>query len=118
MKKYCFIFLLITVFISAFSPVGFAASQEITIVNASNSEIYDLSITPSNSTERGPNVLNGQSLPSGQSVRVVFPNYDPGITQWDVWGFDCCDERHSWSQLNLNSVYTITLQEGGIAEIN
>jgi hypothetical protein len=118
MKKYYLILMLVTLLISGFSNTAFAASQEITIVNASDFDIYDLSITPSNNTTRGPNALKGQSLLSGQSVRVVFPNYDASIIHWDILGFNCCYEKHSWQQLNLNAIHTLTLREGGIAELN
>ena len=118
MKKYYLIITFITLLIIGFSNVTFAASQEITVVNASNSDLYDLSIAPSNSTTRGPNALKGQSLLSGQSVRVVFSNYDSNIIQWDIWGGDCCSKKYRWDELDLKSIHTITLREGGIAELN
>lgn len=118
MKTYYSAILLITFILLGCSPAAFAASQEITIVNASDSDIYHLSAAPSNSTVQGPNALEGQDLLSGQSVRVIFPNYDAGILQWDIWGSTCCGEKLRWRQLNLNTTQTITLREGGLAELN
>ncbi|BBB90679.1 MAG TPA: hypothetical protein PKA28_09710 [Methylomusa anaerophila] len=118
MKTYCFTVLLIVFILTDFSAATFAASQEITIVNASDSDINELSVTPANSTAPGPNALKGQALLTGQSVRIVFPNYDAGISQWDIWGITCCGEKLKWQQLNLTATHTITLREGGLAELN
>lgn len=118
MKSYCLTILLITLFLAGFSSAAFAASQEFTIVNASDSDFYNLSVTPANNTVQGPNGLNGQELLSGQSMRVVFPNYDASIVQWDIWGTTCCGEKMKWQQLNLTKGHTITLREGGLAELN
>ena len=118
MKTYCLIVLLITLFLAGLPSAAFAASQEFTIINASDSDIYELSIAPSTSAEQGPNALKGRELLNGQSARIVFPNYDPGIIQWDVWGINCCGEKLKWQQLNLNIAHTITLHEGGQAELN
>ncbi|WP_371379611.1 hypothetical protein [Sporomusa aerivorans] len=118
MKVYCLIIMLIALILTGFPAAGSAAGQEFTIVNNSSSDFYDLAITPANSAERGPNVLNGDDLQSGQSLRVVFPNYNSGITQWDILGISCCGEKLKWQQLNLNSARMITLRDGGIAELN
>ncbi|SEO85616.1 hypothetical protein [Propionispora vibrioides] len=118
MKTHCFIALLVTFILAGFSSTVFATGQEITIVNASNSDLYDLSITPTNSTAQGPNALNGQELLNGQSRRIVFPNYDTGVVQWDMWGITCCGEKVKWQQLNLTIAHTIILREGGLAELN
>jgi hypothetical protein len=118
LKTYCLTVLLITLLLANFPSAAFAANQEFTIVNATYSDIYNLSITPANSTAQGPNALKGQELLSGQKMRVVFPNYDAGITQWDVWGLTCCGDKLKWQQLNLQATHTITLREGGLAELN
>lgn len=120
MKKYYLIVILITLFITGLTNTVLAASLEITVVNASEADIYDLSISPANdnTNTRGPNVLKGQSLLSGQSVQVIFPNYDSSIDQWDLLGVDCCYEKHSWRQLRLNSIHTIILREGGNSELH
>ncbi len=118
MKTYCLTILLITLFLAGFSSAAFAASQEFTIINASDSDIYELSIAPSINAEQGPNALKERELLNGQSTRVLFSNYDPAIIQWDVWGINCCGEKLKWQQLNLNATHTITLHEGGLAELN
>jgi hypothetical protein len=94
-----------------------AAGQEFTIINATGSDMYDLSIVPANSAERGPNALNGQGLLSGQSLHIVFPNYNSDTGQWDMLGISCCGEKLKWPQLSLNSAHTITLRAGGLAEL-
>lgn len=118
MKTYCLTLLLLILFLASVSSVAFASTQEFTIINASNSDLYGLSVTPANSTTQGPNALKGRELLSGQSVRVAFPNYDATIAQWDILGITCCGDKLKWQQLNLNTAHTITIQENGMAELN
>ena len=118
MKIVCFTLLLITLIMAGFPAAGFAAGREFTIVNATGADFYDLSIGPVHSVERGPNVLHGQGLLNGQSIQIVFPNYNPDIQPWDMLAVSCCGEKLQWQELNLNSAHTITLRAGGLAELN
>ena len=117
MKPYFLTVLLLILFLANFSSAAFASPQEFTIINASDSDLYRLSVTPANSTIQGPNVLTGRELLSGQSVRVAFPNYDATIAQWDIVGVTCCGDKLKWQQLNFNTAHTITLREDGLAEL-
>lgn len=117
MKTDCLAVLLIVSILAGFSSVAAAAGQDFTIINASDYDIYDLAITPAGSDARGPNALKGELL-SGRRVRIVFPNYDSGISEWDVWGSSCCGETLKWRQLNLHAAHLISLRDGGLAELN
>ncbi len=118
MKTYCLTVLVITLFLTGFSAVALAASQEFTVINASGSDIYALTVTPANNTAQGPDALNGRELLSSQTVRVIFPNYNAGILQWDIRAITCCGEKLKWQQLNLSIAHTITLRASGLAELD
>lgn len=117
MKTYCLTVLLIALLLAAFPAAAFAASQEFIIINASDSDLYDLSIRPANSAALGPNTLQGRELLSGESIRTHFPNYDPAVLQWDIMGITCCGEQLKWQQLDLQAAHSITLRAGGLAEL-
>ncbi|QDR79384.1 hypothetical protein [Sporomusa termitida] len=117
MKIYSLTVLLIALLLTIFSAAALAAGQEFIIINASDSDLYDLSIMPANSTARGPDTLKGQELLSGRSIRAHFPNYDPRVLQWDIVGLTCCGEQLKWQQLDLKATHSITLRAGGLAEL-
>ena len=117
MKLSFFILLLISSLL-LFLPAALAASQEITVTNASESDLYDLFIVPAGSADRGPNALNGKELLNGNRRQIVFANFEAGDTKWDIVGINCCGEKLKWQQFDLNSIRSITLRDGGIAEFN
>lgn len=117
MKLSIFILLLSSSFL-LFLPAALAASQEIAVTNASEAELYDLFIVPAGSAERGPNALNGKELLNGKRLQIVFANFEAGDTKWDIVGINCCGEKLRWQQLDLNSIRSITLRDGGIVEFN
>lgn len=118
MRKYYIVVMLLLLFVTGFSSAAAASEGEFIIFNASGLDLYELSIAPANSTAQGPNALNGQKLANGQSLKMVFSNYNAGFSQWDVWGGTCCGGKVKWQQLNLTAVGAITLYEGGRAELN
>lgn len=116
MRKYCFTVVLLISLLAVFSLPASAADREFTIINATGAELYHLSITPANSSVQGANALKHE-LPDGQRVRLVFPNYDSSVSQWDIAGLSCCGQKFRWNALTLHTAQTITLRPDGIAEL-
>jgi hypothetical protein len=119
MSKKFFRLLLFAAFFTMFwSAAALASGSEFIINNKTDSDLYDLYITPTKSAARAPNALKDKSLFIGKSLRVIFENYDSNIILWDIWGINCCGEILKWQNINLNKADTITLQQNGAVKLD
>ncbi|MDR3348774.1 MAG: hypothetical protein LBO03_04075 [Acidaminococcales bacterium] len=101
-----------------FHGLSFAGENPFTVVNKTDSDLFELYILPAQSLGQGPNALEKEALFIGKSLRLSFANYDRSAASWDVYGVNCCGQVYKWQALNLGKSGVITLYEAGRATLD
>jgi hypothetical protein len=86
----------------------FAGKQDFTLVNKTGVEVFSVYVSPTKEAEWGEDVLGRDTLPSGESVEIVFDRKEKG-KYWDIMVTDEEGNALYWEKLNLLEIGTVTL---------
>lgn len=102
-------------FVLLAASCAFAGAQDFVLVNKTGVEIYAVYIAPSDSEDWEEDVLNVETLPSGNSVKIRFaPGAD--VEYWDIRVEDSDGNALEWYEFNLLEISRITLLKNGEAQ--
>ncbi len=87
---------------------GNAGDQDFTLVNETGVEIYKIYTSPHSSDDWEEDVLNDDTLPSGESVEISFSPSE-SAKYWDIRVEDEEGNSIEWTKLNLLEISTVTL---------
>jgi len=100
---------LLVVMMMALTSVGFAASQDFSLVNKSGHDITGFWIVPADSDTWGDDLLKGQPVANGDKIEIVFDEAD----KTKLWNFSITDnsgKTWKWEKkdYDLTTISTIT----------
>ena len=105
MKKYFLIFSMVAVLMCGFSGIASANNHVFNLVNYTGIDIYAVYISPSNTNNWGPNILNGV-LYNGYQVPINLFSYN---SSWDLKIADVYGNQVYWRYIPLSSLSSYTL---------
>ena len=108
MKK---IFISLVVLMSlmlSFPLSAFAGTQDFTVVNNTGYEIDHVYVDPSSSDSWTGDILGQDTLADTSSVDITFPDAATSDL-WDLKVVYSDGSSHTWNQLNLAQISTVTL---------
>ena len=73
----------IALLFSTFATAAYAAQQDFTITNRTGHVIMTLNVSPSNSSQWGPDILGRDELGDGESAEISFDR-DEEQCVWDI----------------------------------
>ena len=107
------IFFIAAMLIIAMTSIAFAGQQDFKLINSTGYDIHIVNVSPSSSNDWQNDILGSQILGNGQYCNVQFaPN---GQQYWDLQATFDDGSSLSWSNIDLLSVATVTLNGDGTA---
>jgi hypothetical protein len=85
-----------------------AADQDFTLINSTGYVIVSVYVSPSSSSNWGPDVLGAAVLPAGQQAAITFPEGTQGCA-WDLKVTYDDNDSSEWTNVNLCSISRVTL---------
>jgi len=96
--------------LAVFAPLhALAAPQDFTLVNDTGYEIKNVYISPTSSDDWGDDVLGEDTLATGDSQEITFPEGRSQSCHWDMKVTYQDDTSHEWKNLNLCEISKLTI---------
>ncbi len=92
---------------------AFSAAQDIDIVNNTGTDLYGLFISSAATKSWEENLLEGDTLASGETISISFEGYDSDECLWDIQVKDEDDAALTWKGLDLCEASKIILNYDG-----
>jgi hypothetical protein len=86
-----------------------AAPQDFELVNSTGYEIKNVYISPTTSDDWGDDVLGEDTLASGDSQEIKFPEGRSDACHWDLKVTYEDDTSHEWKDVNLCTISKLTI---------
>jgi len=113
MKKLALI--LTVMFVLALScNIAFAGAQDFTLINNAKYNIVKVYVSPSVSNDWQEDVLGDEVLMIGERVNITFDRSE-NDAMWDIRVVDENEKTHTWKNINLKKISTVTLNPTGTA---
>lgn len=113
MKKLALI--LTVMFVLALScNIAFAGAQDFTLINNAKYNIVKVYVSPSVSNDWQEDVLGDEVLMIGERVNITFDRSETDA-MWDIRVVDENEKTHTWKNINLKKISTVTLNPTGTA---
>ena len=113
MKKLAMI--LAVVFVVALSSsIALAGAQDFTLVNNASFNIFKVYVSPSRVDDWQEDILGDEVLMSGEKVNITFDRGESDA-MWDLQVVDENGKTHTWKNINLKKISTVTLNRNGTA---
>ena len=93
--------------------VAHADERDFTLVNNTSGSMTELYVGPSTSAEWGDDLLNGNTIGSGNSVPVVFNGFNSGTCVYDVLTVYDTGAKGELDGIDLCSIDTVTFSDAG-----
>jgi len=93
-----------------FAPtLASAGPQDFELANNTGYELKNLYISPTASNDWADDVLGQDTLATGASVKIHFPDGRGETCDWDLKVTYNDDSSHEWTNVNLCSISTVTI---------
>ena len=86
-----------------------AAPQDFELVNNTGYEIKNVYVSPTSSDDWGDDILGADTLSTGDSKEITFPDNRGDACQWDLKVTYEDDTSHEWKNINLCSISKLTI---------
>lgn len=90
------------------ATTALAQEQDFTVINRTGYVVVTMNVSPSDSTQWGPDILGSEVLADGESAEVSFDVAEDDC-YWDIRVTYDDGDTGDWRQINLCETSTITL---------
>lgn len=111
MKKNLLPVVLAALMVLVFACSATAAGKNLTIINQTGVDIYQLYISPSDSEDWEEDLLEGEVFENGTELVIEFEDIGEGL--WDLLIMDKAGNSLEWHQLDLGVISRLTLYFDG-----
>lgn len=111
MKKNLLPVVLAALMVLVFACSATAAGKNLTIINQTGVDIYQLYMSPSGSEDWEEDLLEGEVFENGTELVIEFEDIDGGL--WDLLIMDKAGNSLEWHQLDLGVISRLTLYFDG-----
>lgn len=93
---------------------GVALAKDIVVMNGTSFSLHGLSISPSESKNWGPNLLQGDTLKPGEGLKIKISG---DANNWDLAVTDDDNAQVSFDNLDFRKASQVTLHSDGTATL-
>src|SRR5690554_5868235 len=111
MKKNLLPVMLAALMVLVFACSATADGKNLTIINQTGVDIYQLYMSPSGSEDWEEDLLEGEVFENGTELVIEFEDIDGGL--WDLLIMDKAGNSLEWYQLDLGVISRLTLYFDG-----
>ena len=94
--------------------IAFAGAQDFTLINNAKYNIFKVYVSPSAVDDWQEDILGDEVLMKGEQVNITFDRGETA-TLWDLRVVDENEKTHTWKNINLKKISTVTLNPTGTA---
>lgn len=94
--------------------IAFAGAQDFTLINNAKYNIIKVFVSPSAVDDWQEDILGDGVLMSGEKVDITFARGETA-TMWDLRVVDESEKTHTWKNINLKKISSVTLNPSGTA---
>lgn len=94
--------------------IAFAGAQDFTLINNAKYNVAKVYVSPSAVDDWQEDVLGDEVLMRGEQVNITFARGETA-SLWDLRVVDENDKTHTWKNINLKKISTVTLNPSGTA---